>query len=242
MIAGVGLGIITSNIVAISFGLGLSGALDTLCTHAFGNKNNYLAGWYYNRAQVIWTLLYIPQAILLFFSDDLLIWVGQSEETSVIAGDYLRVVLPGIWAFCQTELLRRFLGAQGLFNIILKTQTLTTVLHVLWLYLFVFVFDLGVTGISAASCLTYILTFGLSWLYVTYNKSLLKENSWHFINKDSFSGLLEYMRFGGPSLLMLLLEFWWFQILSVMAGYLGPNEQGASIIASNLGSLLFMIS
>ena len=39
LIAGVGLGILTSNIVAISFGLGLAGALDTLWSQAIGNKN-----------------------------------------------------------------------------------------------------------------------------------------------------------------------------------------------------------
>ena len=186
-------------------------------------------------------ILFIPQAILLYFSDDILIMIGQSKETAIIAGSYLRVVLPGIWAFCQTELLRRFLGAQGLFNIILKTQTLTTILHVLWLYLFVIVFDIGVTGISSASCLTYILTFALSWVYVTYNKSLLRENSWNFINKDSFTGLYEYMKIGCPSLIMLLLEFWCHQIISIMAGYIGPTEQGASIIISNIGNLIYMI-
>ena len=78
MIAGVGLGILTSNIVAISFGLGLSGALDTLWTQAFGNKNNYLAGCYYNRAQVIFTksiyfmaFIFVNHKILFKLSNDL---------------------------------------------------------------------------------------------------------------------------------------------------------------------------
>ena len=43
-ISGVGLGIITNNVVSFSIGVGLAGGIETLSSQAFGNKNNYLAG------------------------------------------------------------------------------------------------------------------------------------------------------------------------------------------------------
>eukprot|EP00345_Euplotes_harpa_P001447 CAMPEP_0168319554 /NCGR_PEP_ID=MMETSP0213-20121227/1127_1 /TAXON_ID=151035 /ORGANISM="Euplotes harpa, Strain FSP1.4" /LENGTH=127 /DNA_ID=CAMNT_0008320801 /DNA_START=245 /DNA_END=628 /DNA_ORIENTATION=- len=44
IVSGVGMGIVTSSILCISVGIGLAGGLDTLCSQAFGNKQNYLAG------------------------------------------------------------------------------------------------------------------------------------------------------------------------------------------------------
>lgn len=42
--SGVGMGILTSNIFCVSIGIGFAGGLDTLCSQAFGNNKNYLAG------------------------------------------------------------------------------------------------------------------------------------------------------------------------------------------------------
>ena len=209
-------------------------------SQAFGNKNNYLAGWYYNRGQVILTILFIPQAIILFFATDILIWIGQYESVAVVSGSYLCTIIPGIWAYCQTELLRRYLGAQGVFNLLLKIQICTTLLHFLWLYIFVYCFDLSVTGISVSTWTTYILTFTLTNVYIYFNPKTLKEGSWHFINRESFIGLIEYAKYGVPTMIMLWLEFWWFESLTLMSGYIGPNEQGASLILFTIEAFFYM--
>ena len=177
---------------------------------------------YYQKGNIIW---------YLFFK-----WFY-----CLIGGNYIRIVLPGVWTYWQTELLRRFLGAQGHFNIILKIQVITTMLHVLWLFLFVSVFEFGYQGIALSSWFTYILNFTLCMLYITYNKSLFKEGSLHWINKDSFTGLWEYMRFGGPSLLLLLFDMWCFQIMMIMAGYLGPIEMGACLVIINFAAIIFVL-
>ena len=143
-ISGVGLGIITSSIVWFSIGIGLAGGIETLSSQAFGNKSYYLAGWYYNRAQVILTVLFIIQGVILYFMADILIFIGEPVKASEYAGTYIRANLPGIWAYCQTELLRRFLCSQGEFHLVLKIQLVTTVLHPLWVYLFVGVFNLDI--------------------------------------------------------------------------------------------------
>ena len=41
-------------------------------------------------------------------------------------------------------------------------------------------------------------------------------------------------------MLMLLFELWWFESLTLMAGYLGPNEQGASLILFSIETFFFM--
>ena len=200
-ISGVGLGIITSSIVWFSIGIGLAGGIETLSSQAFGNKSYYLAGWYYNRAQVILTVLFILQGVVLYYSADILIFIGEPVNASEYAGIYIRTNLPGIWAYCQTELLRRFLWSQGEFNLVLKIQIVTTVLHPLWVYIFVGPLNLDIVGIAVATCITYILNFVIGTVYITLNKSVVKEGSWHWINRDSFKGIIEYLRYGIPSMI-----------------------------------------
>lgn len=68
----------------------------------------------------------------------------------------------------------------------------------------------------------------------------MREHSWHFFNKDSFTGLREYLGYGIPSMLMLVLEIWAFEAMLVMSGFLGVDEQSANVVLMNTVGLVFM--
>jgi MATE family multidrug resistance protein len=125
MIAGVGLGTITANVLCFSIALGLSGGIDTLSSQAHGRKEYYLSGSYLNRARVITTLLFIPQAILFFKATDILIYIGQPVASAQYAGTYLKVFSLGVWSVSQMETTRRFLATQGNFNLVVYVQFIT---------------------------------------------------------------------------------------------------------------------
>ncbi|CAI2367369.1 unnamed protein product [Moneuplotes crassus] len=239
--AGAGLGILTMNITTFSIGVGLSGGVETLSSQAFGRKKNYLAGCYYNRAQVILTAIFIPQAIALYYSEDILIFLKQPPASSHYAGIYSSIMIPGLWMLCQTELLRRFLTTQGVLYIVVNSQILSCILHPLWVYFFVYYFDYSLEGVAYATNMTYLINFIIPILYITKNKDLLKKDSWHCINKDSFSGLLEYLEIGVPSMIMTALEVWGFEVICLMAGLLGSAQLGASVVLFNIDAFLFMI-
>ncbi|CAI2366216.1 unnamed protein product [Moneuplotes crassus] len=241
-ISGAGLAMLTLNITVISLGIGLSGGVETLSSQAFGSGKNYLAGCYYNRAQVIMAVMFIFQAIILFFSEDLLVLCGQPKMAAKIAGDFIIKMIPGVWIVCQTELLRRFLTSQGVLYIVVNSQILSCILHTIWLYLFIDVYGFGLDGVVYATTITYVLSFILPVLYITFYKEVLKPQSWHCINGDSFTGLLEYLEFGVPSMIMLLLEVWGFEVLTLIAGTLGENELGASIICVTFDALIYQIA
>lgn len=151
LVSGAGLGITTIQITTISLGVGLAGGIETLSSQAFGNGKNRLAGIYYTRSQVVTTLLFIPQAILLFYSAPILKAIGQPETSAEQAGTFIKILIPGVWGFCQTETLRRFLGTQGVFHIVPNCQIFNMLLHPLWLYLFVSVLDMSISGVALAT-------------------------------------------------------------------------------------------
>ncbi|CAI2365265.1 unnamed protein product [Moneuplotes crassus] len=239
--SGLGLGMMTINMVAICLGNGLSGGIETLCSQAFGRNDNYQAGQYYKRAQVILTALFIPQAILLYFATPLLMASGQPERSSQIAGEYILICLPGIWCYCQTELLRRFLGAQKVFNVMMNSQIINVFLHFVWVFIFVYILDFSYKGVYYASLLTYILNLALPILYINYSPSCIRENCWHSFSSESFKNLGEYLKYGIPSMIMLLFECWAFELLIFMVGIIGEKELGVFVICFNIVMYVFMI-
>lgn len=137
-------------------------------------------------------------------------------------------------------MLRRYLGTQGVFYLILKFQIISTSLHPILLYFFVSYLDWGVAGIATSTSLSHISTFIGSYAYICFNTSVVKENSWHFINKDAFVGLIEYLRYGLPSMFLCVLEFWCFETLMLLSGLIGANTLGASVIIINIIAFLYM--
>lgn len=69
----------------------------------------------------------------------------------------------------------------------------------------------------------------------------MKEGSWNSINKDSFVGLIEYLKYGIPSMMMTFLEFCAYEVINIMAAYLGALELGASVILFNIICYMYMV-
>ena len=239
-LSGAGLALISGNLLWVGFAIGLAGGIETLSSQAFGSKNNYLAGWYYHRAIVIVTWLFLFQSILLWNIESFLIFIGQPKQSAHIAGKFIKINLPGIYGICNVELIRRFLSVRGMYNLLLKVLVFTTSLHIFWLYFFIFGLNLGVYGTPIAISITYWSTFIITWTYLTIFKNTWRKDSWHCFNKDSFTGIFEYLRFGLPSMFMLMLELLTFEGIIIMSGYLSRDEQAACIIIGNVIATVFM--
>ncbi|CAI2387247.1 unnamed protein product [Moneuplotes crassus] len=241
-VAGFGLALVSMSVMVVSLSIGLSGGVETLCSQAFGRNEDAQAGEYYRRAQLIMTALFIPQAILLCFAPELLIMTGQPEKASYLAGDYIKICMPGIWCYCQTELLRRFLGAQGVFKIIMNFQILNFFLHFLWIYIFVYTLDLSYSGIAYATLMTYMLNYICPVLYISLFSTNVRADSWGCISRSTFSGLLQYLEYGLPSMTMNVAEVWAFEVVVIMGGYFGEENLAAFVTTFNVMITLYMVA
>ena len=113
--------------------------------------------------------------------------------------------------------------------------------HVLWCYLLVFHYGLGIKGASIATCITYWLNLSIVTAFLSFKSGIVPKDSWHFFNRDSFRGWKEYLYFGIPSALMICMEWWCFELLSFFAGMLSVNELAANILLLNLIGSMFQI-
>ena len=82
LLAGVGLATTIYCILCLTVLEGINGALETLASQAYGYGQLRLCGVHFNRGRLVLTAIFIPLAILLSFSEPMLIMLEQDPEVS----------------------------------------------------------------------------------------------------------------------------------------------------------------
>lgn len=80
--AAVGMGNMLTNVVIFAACLGFNGTIETFIAQSFGAKLKFMCGVQLNRGRLILTLIFIPLATSMFFSDSMLIAARQDETIS----------------------------------------------------------------------------------------------------------------------------------------------------------------
>lgn len=170
-----------------------------------------------------------------------MIALGQDAVTATYSQEYITPLTIGMFGMMQFETYRRYLQAMGIFQVTMFIQLFTLIVHIIVGYTLIFVFEFGVKGAAYATIVTYWLDFIIVVLYIKFKTGLVHEESWHFYNSDSFIGLWDYLKLAVPSAMMLCLEWWVFEGVSIEAGWLSTEELGAYIVLFNLITLLFQV-
>ena len=63
-----------------------------------------------------------------------------------------------------------------------------------------------------------------------------------FPDAQVFKNLGEYMSLGVPTAAMQCLEWWAFEVMTLIAGYIGVTEQASQLVLLNIIALLYMIA
>lgn len=113
MVAGVGLGNMTINMVGMSVIMGFNSALDTLISQGAGYGKLEVCGIFRLRGMFFVTLLFIPICIILCHAQELLTLIGQHEEVAIYSQQYIYSFLPGFYIMAIGECQLRFLNNLG---------------------------------------------------------------------------------------------------------------------------------
>lgn len=134
---------------------------------------------------------------------------------------------------------RQYLNAMNRASVVMYTMIITSVLHILWCYLLVFYVTLDVVGVAIATLVTLALNFMITSVYARRDRYLKRSFFW--FTKDSFKELREYLNVALPSCVMLCLEWWSFEVLAFMAGYISVEATGAHVIVLNTHVVVIML-
>ncbi|KAI5478829.1 Multi antimicrobial extrusion protein family protein [Pseudohyphozyma bogoriensis] len=232
---------LTSNVFCISIIQGFAGALDTLATQAYTGPNPKDASLYTIRTFIILLVIAIPQFIILWNSEPLLLLLRQDPAVSSAAASYLKVLsfgLPGIGGF---ECTRRWLQAQGLMFGPVFTLLICCPVNIFLNWLLVWGPEsvrMGFIGAPVATTVTLNLLFIVSLVYCYF---YAPRDAWGGWTWAVFRDLGPNFKLGLAGTAMLVSEWWSWEVIALAAAFLGPADLAANSIAVSSAALFFQI-
>ncbi|CAE8692772.1 unnamed protein product [Polarella glacialis] len=209
-LAAVGLGNMMQNCFGLSIGLGICSAMDTFVSQAHGAGQYGMCASYLQRCRVIVTLQLAWMGPLLWYSEALLLAIGQDATVSMHAGAYNRITLFGLFFAFQAEAIRKYLLNQDLTVVPAVIAALCSILHVGWCAIFVLHLGLGNQGAGFANVVTWTLECSLCTAYLWHCAPQLKQSrkSVLSVQREAFlvSGLKHYIAMAFPSVVAILVH------------------------------------
>ncbi|XP_010179398.1 PREDICTED: multidrug and toxin extrusion protein 1-like, partial [Mesitornis unicolor] len=238
-LASVTLAIAVINVTAISVGYGLSSACDTLISQTYGSRNLLRVGVILQRAILILLLCCFPCCAILINIEQLLLLIRQDPEVSRLTQRYVTAFVPALPAVFLYHLETRYLQNQMIMWPLVLSGVVGNAVNVIANCIFLYVLHLGITGSAWANTVAQYSQTIFLFLYIIGKKLHVKTwGGWSsecLLDWDSFTSLAI------PSMLMICIEWWTYEIGSFLIGLLSVIELSAQSIIYEVSVVAFMI-
>ncbi|XP_062243349.1 multidrug and toxin extrusion protein 1-like [Platichthys flesus] len=237
-LAGVALAIAVVNVSGVSIGSGLSLTCDTLISQTYGSGNLKRVGVILQRGILILLLACFPCWAILINTEPLLLAVRQSPEVASLSQMYVKIFMPALPAAFMYQLQGRYLQNQGIIWPQVITGVVVNIFNAVINYIFLFLLNMGVAGSAAANAISQYLLAVFLYIYICGRG--LHKATWGGWSLDCLQEWGPFMKLAIPSMLMLCLEWWMFELGGFLAGLISDTELGAQSIAYELAVLAYM--
>ncbi|KAK4260752.1 hypothetical protein QN277_003830 [Acacia crassicarpa] len=208
---------------------GQSCALETLCGQSYGAQQYQKFGVQIHTAIFCLNLSCLPLCVLWMFLGKLLVFLGQNPLISHEAGKIAVYLIPALFGYATLQALIRFYIMQSLTNPLLVTSSITLCFHIAFCWLLVLKSGIGSLGAAFAIGSSYWLNVILLGLYMKFSSSCAKTRV--PISMELFLGIREFFGLAVPSAGMICLEWWSFELLTLISGLLPNPELETSILS-----------
>lgn len=188
----------------------------------------------------LWSLAMLP---VLWFSEAILLAIGQEAATSALAQDYLRLAMLGLLPALGVMVLKSYLSALERTRVVLWVTLAAAPVNALINYALIFgnfgMPELGVRGAAIASIAVQLVSIvGL----IVYATRVFPEHTlFHRIWRADWEAFGEVFRLGWPIGLTNLAEVGLFAGSAVLMGWIGTQTLAAHGIALQWASATFMV-
>ncbi|KAM9327259.1 multidrug and toxin extrusion protein 1-like [Gastrophryne carolinensis] len=233
------LAIAVVNITGVAVGSGLAGACDTLMSQIYGGRNLKLVGTILQRSILILLLACFPCWALFVNTEPLLHLFRQDPEVSRITQVYVLIFIPALPASFLYQLQARYLQNQGIIFPQVLTGFVANIFNVIINYIFLYVLKLGVMGSAWANTMSQFIQALLLFGYINLRK--LHVDTWGGWSTACFDDWGSFTRLAIPSMLMLCIEWWAYEIGIILAGVLSVEDLGAQSIVYQMANLIYLV-
>ncbi|XP_048539518.1 protein DETOXIFICATION 16-like [Triticum urartu] len=224
-----------ANVTGFSVLLGMGSALDTLCGQSYGAKQYDMLGTHAQRAIFVLMLSSVPLAFVLAFAGQILTALGQNPEISYGAGTYARLLIPGLFAYGLLQCLTKLLQAQNIVHPLVVCSGVTLIFHIVLCWFLVQNSGLGYRGAALATSVSYWFNVILLALYVKFSEA--GRRSWHGWSRAVLKDVNLFLSLAIPSTFMTCLEYWAFEMVVLLAGFLPNPKLETSILSISLNTM-----
>jgi len=258
------------NVVALSPCFGLLTAMDTLCSQAHGSGQPSLMGTYSLTSIIVSTAVFSASSVILWNSEAILLLLDQPAEVSACAGQFMRILIPGIPSLYLYEIIRKVYQARNEATPMLITAAVSLLVNVILGYYLVRYTHFGWLGAAVARTFSFIISIPVVLLSVRLSMSsdrvesaaagkcegdekmsdgveFLQELWKGFVLRDavSWDALREFFTLGVPGMLQVMFEWCAFEVVALFCGWFPDDEAvvaiGASFICMNISSISYML-
>nr|XP_013812077.1 PREDICTED: multidrug and toxin extrusion protein 2-like [Apteryx mantelli mantelli] len=238
-LASVTLAIAVINVTAISVGYGLSSACDTLISQTYGSKNLRRVGVILQRATLILLLCCLPCCAILINIEQLLLLIRQDPEVSRLTQLYVMAFIPALPAVFLYQLETRYLQNQMIMWPQVLSGILGNAVNVIANCIFLYVLGLGIAGSAWANTVAQYSQTIFLFLYIVGKK--LHVETWGGWSRECLLDWDSFTSLAVPSMLMMCIEWWTYEIGSFLIGLLSVVELSAQSIIYEVSVVAYMI-
>jgi MATE family multidrug resistance protein len=182
---------------------------------------------------------------VFWWSESLLLGLGQQPDVSAMAQAYLRIAGLGMIPALLVMALKSYLAALEKTQVVLWITVAAVVLNAGVNYALIFgnwgAPELGVRGAAIASVFTQGVTFVALAIYAHWQPELRRFNLFQRFWRPDWQAMGQVYRIGWPIGLTGLAEGGLFQASAIMMGWIGTMELAAHGIALEVTALAFMV-
>ncbi|XP_034044607.1 multidrug and toxin extrusion protein 1-like [Thalassophryne amazonica] len=227
------------NVTGVSIGIGLAQTCDTLISQTYGSGNLKRVGVILQRGILILLLACFPCWALLINTEPILLAVKQSPEVARIAQLYVEIIMSALPAAFMFHLQVRYLQNQGIVWPQVITGVAANVINMVTNAVLLYYLQLGVVGSAAASVISQYSLLVLLYMYIWWKQ--LHKASWGGWSLDCLQEWGLFVKLAIPSMFMVCLEWWMFEVGGFLSGLISEAELGAQSISYQLAIMTYMI-
>nr|XP_025719701.1 multidrug and toxin extrusion protein 1-like [Callorhinus ursinus] len=233
------LAIAVINVTGVSVGFGLSSACDTLMSQTYGSQNLKHVGVILQKGTLVLLLCCLPCWALFLNTQQILLLFRQDPAVSRLTQDYVMVFIPALPATFLYTLQVKYLLNQGIVLPQILTGVVANLVNALIHYAFLHKLHLGVIGSALANMISQFTLALLLFFYILGRK--LHHATWGGWTSECLQDWASFLSLAIPGMLMLCVEWWAYEVGSLLSGILGTVELGAQSVVYELTVILYMI-
>ncbi|XP_047612648.1 multidrug and toxin extrusion protein 2-like isoform X2 [Phacochoerus africanus] len=206
---------------------------------SFGGRNLKRVGVILQRGILILLLCCLPCWAVFINTESLLRLLKQDPEVSRMAQIYVMTLIPSLPATFLFQLQAKYLQNQGIILPQVITGIVANVLNVGMNALLLSALDLGMQGSAWANTTSQFFLCALLFLYLRWKK--IHVDTWGGWTMDCFQEWGSFIQLAIPSMFMVCIEWWTFEVGTFLAGLISVTELGAQAVVYELVTAAYTV-